>query len=446
MADYYVGSGTDTSPFDTWAKAATWLGNIAHPLTAADTVYIASNHEDAHDYSANELISAVGGVSTPVVVISVTDATTNYAKATANQINTYQDAGSNYILFSENWAFYGVQMSSKGIIYFDGNTDTSQYFEDCTLKVGSGSSITFLDSGKYNFKDCAFDFTNDSGASANKAFSLGYGNIVIEGGSIANGSNRTGNIFADFTTGGTARISGLDCTSLTNATTPELFGYSTGVRSQILFENCKMAATHVLYDYNTVIKTGSVTMVNCSAGDNPTQFLYASKEGHLRDSTVTRTGGPEVQGIAFSWGGETATTGIVTTAACSASSPLITPWINTNIATAGTYDVAVYIQNTNSDFNELQVWLEVQYQDDATSQFYTLASDREPTITGTPSSQTDDTGSTWSTSYTYHQKLEIQGLTVGTKGIMRGRVLIGLASIAGTRHFYISPKLVVTDG
>ena len=48
MADYYVDSvsGSDTSPFDTWAKASNDLEAALVLASAGEVIYVASDHTD----------------------------------------------------------------------------------------------------------------------------------------------------------------------------------------------------------------------------------------------------------------------------------------------------------------------------------------------------------------------------------------------------------------
>jgi hypothetical protein len=456
MAGYIVDdAGSGTSPFETWAKAATSLDALLAAVTiaAGDIVYVGHNHVDQKTYSANHTFSGpTSGL--PCTVISVTQGTGSvggggftFQQATADQISTNKD-GAYTITFDGSWALYGIQINSGHSLTFKPDSNEGMLVKSCELKVGNTRDLIFNSAGTVGMRchDCTLNLTNDSGATAGDIISFTSGYIELIGLTITNGTNRTGACLTAANSAYIAWVSGCDFSGLTNATPCEIVDTTNG-SGFIYVEHCKTAATYTPLDFTANVYPGCQTlMTDVGSGVQPAQLSYMAYQGDIEaDTSITRTGGASIEGTAVSWGGPTA--GIETNASCGVDHPLRTPWIYGVIEATGTYALDVFIVNDTADFDDDEVWLEVEYLDDVTSGQWTRADDAITTRLTTPAAQTDDTGSTWSgtgPSYTFKQKLSVPGLTVGTVGLFRARVCVGLASIASSRNFYIDPKVVVT--
>jgi hypothetical protein len=119
------------------------------------------------------------------------------------------------------------------------------------------------------------------------------------------------------------------------------------------------------------------------------------------------------------------------------------------VSSTGSKTFDVYITNDTADFTDGEVWLEVAYRGTTDEAIGAIAHDRRGAngdILDTANAQTDDTTSTWTgtgPSFTYKQKLSVTA-TVNETGLYRARVVVGKASIASSRYFYIDPKVTVT--
>jgi hypothetical protein len=211
------------------------------------------------------------------------------------------------------------------------------------------------------------------------------------------------------------------------------------------FSNCKItsaqAAAPVAAGGNAA---QSLRLINCAVANSPTAIVDRSYFGQvLSTADVSRTGGASIQGVASAWL-------VTTTANANQYAPYVSPWIyGTTTSGAKTFDV--FITNDTGDFNNAEVWLEVEYLGTSGSPVSVLATDKVGPIgsgTTSPGSVSrDDTTSSWSGGAsgfdTYKQRLRVSA-TVGQAGIYRARVCVGLGGIASTRDFYIDPKVTVT--
>jgi hypothetical protein len=167
--------------------------------------------------------------------------------------------------------------------------------------------------------------------------------------------------------------------------------------------------------------------------------VYVTYFGRVDSSTVIyRSSGATIESDVVSWL-------VTTTASCSEAAPFRSPWIYGEVA-AGSRTFDVYITNDTADFTDAQVWLHVEYLSTADEAIAAVATDQRATITTVEADQTDDTASTWfgaGPAFTYKQRLRVSA-TVGESGQYRARVVCGVASISGSRYFYVDPLVTVT--
>ena len=72
MADLYVAaSGSNTAPYDTWAKAATSLVTAVNAMAAGDRLYVENLFQDAA--TVGQTFTFPGGSTDPSYVYSVTN-------------------------------------------------------------------------------------------------------------------------------------------------------------------------------------------------------------------------------------------------------------------------------------------------------------------------------------------------------------------------------------
>lgn len=436
MTTYYIDDGgSNTSPFDTWAKAAPDLPTLDAAVTfaAGDIVYVGHDSVDAYSYSGTtNIIGPTSGA--PVRIISATQGSSPaaYQKATADQINT----GHTYsIQFDGSFVLVGIQASVASLnMIGDSNEENGLY--DCQINIGDNDTFTAgTSSGRVDIVDCTFDFSDDGASRSTNVFTASavnrQGNVI--GCTFASIGNRTGGIVDMVTTGG-IEISGADFSSL--AAGEELAEVGDGV---LYMNNC-ITPSSFTWITGTWETGGRVTAVNVGPANDPTALFAADYYGTvLSSSTIYRTGGAEAEGTNVSW--------LVTTeSTCHELGTFRTPWIYGAIASTGSKTFDLFVVNDTADFDDDEVWVEIEFLGTATEAVFSRADDHRASITATPATQTDDTSSTWNgtgPSFTYKQKLSVTA-TVNVAGLYRARVHVGVASIASSRNFYIDPAVTVT--
>jgi hypothetical protein len=443
MAIYYVDDGGNNTNGSSWANAYHSLADLddAVAIASGDIIYIGSDSVDAFAYGAARTFTGPASGS-PAILISATVGTNTYAKATANHIDTAQ-AGAFNITISGAWAIYGARIKSGGTITLSLNSANSIiYGEDVNFLPAATSLVQGSSTADIKMIRPTIDLVQDSANTVNLALSPSALSEWLDL-TIANGGFRTTSVVQFGGNNKFCSINGGDFTSCNNATTPALFA-SGSMRGRAQVSNIKTAATYIPTNAPSIFE-GEISITNIGSGDAPTLLVYANKFGRIYSTTTrSRTAGATVNGTALSLGGPT--NGIETTANCTLDSPIFSPWLYGEIAATGTYSFTVYITNDTADFNDNQVWLDVQYKDDASSGEWTQATDRIATRTTTPAAQAVDGTSAWNgtgPAFTFKQALVVSGLTVDTVGQFRARVGIGVDSIGAARHFYIDPKVTV---
>jgi len=454
MAIRIVDDGGNNTDGLTWATAYTSYVSFAaaEAEVAGDIVIFGHDHVDQNTYSANYTLQ--GPTTTgPMILISCTQGTGSVAgglssfafqKATSLVQMDTSNAGANVYTFTIAgiWAMYGVSLRSGGVMTYSAQTDFYSTTSETTLGFGPNGTLTLGSTSAYHYHDrLTIDLTLDGSTTRTGLMMVNPGSVLINGLDFINPGFRAGDLIGLNNLMVSLAISGADFSGFTNAATPNIIDSNSSTGPMFL-SHSKTAATHTLKGTSTAWRGGQFSMVNVGPGNQPTQQYLENKFGRLdMTESVTRTGGREIEGTAVSWGG--ATLGIQTTTHCSLDAPFFTPWVSFVFSATGTFEVAMFCGNTTADFNDDEVWIEVEYKDDATSGEWLFATDKpNREVTGT--AQTDDTSSTWNgDTLTFMQKLHVTGLTVGTAGLGRARVGIGVASIAASRDFYIDGKVVV---
>jgi len=399
-----------------------------------DTIYIGHDHVCQYAHTAHRtltlsfctLISATTGSSPPT-----------YQASTTNQIDTSEGSYNCYLAYVGS--MYGIRIKSGNIIY--ANVWSAV---DCTFAPGAGAItvIGYSTNDSNNLTNCIIDLTSDGTTGrSNTVLDVQTGGI-IKNLTFVNAAYRTGVVFQQnlVNSAGTMWVSDSDFSGFTHASVCELIHLPT-LYAHVYFTNCKTAATWAATNSAMMNrKNEELLFVNVGSGNDPTSLIQYKLEGNTTSSTtIYRSSGATVEGIATSW----LTT---TTADCKQDYPYTSPWIYGYISSTGSKTFDLYITNDTADFYDNEVWLEIDYLGAASSGKWSNKTDYMADRLATAAVQTDDTTSTWNgsgPSYTYKQKLSVTA-TVNTAGMFRARVCVGVASITSTRKFYIDPLVTVS--
>jgi len=401
MPTYHCWSGgSNTAPYDTWAKAATTLTTAVGAANAnADIIKVHKTHTE--EVAGDITFTFLANVAVICVDKDASDALATMGVAawignsTVNR--SVNIGGSNRNLF-----FHGITLRTAGSsidhIVLATNDGMHVDYESCyfwsgttsstaTIIIGAADSQTFV-----NATNCTLRFGNV----AQSINCIGRAEFI--GGSVSSaGSAPTALVrFTIADPGGGSFIwSGGD---LSHLAANALVGDASTVAATATFERCRLGSGYVMLDTQTHLNLSGaeVFVLDCSSGDTHGLFGYQNALGSVvSDAGIFFTSGAAAQ----SWR-------IVTTANCSYYTPFTTPWLGyyNTVTTAITPYAEILRDGSTTAFQDDEVWCEVLAKVTDASTLGTPYSDRM-TLLGTPANQaagaglgswTGEGGSAWS--------------------------------------------------
>lgn len=440
MATYFVAAGgSNTAPYDTWAKAATSLQTA---LTAAST-------------AGDRIIIQYNGVPSTDSELAVD--TTYTAAADVTIISASNDGGSAFTptpMGAGNWIGHstlnrGIQISGGFVISFIGVTLRVAGSSTDNLTLGATDNQVFV------FKNGRIDFVNSnssasfrvgiSGATGFNAscvfescvFKFGEASQGIEVGGSADfigvsidpaGTAQT-RLFDNVSTenGGLIRLHGCDLTNVTGS----LVGSMTGGSRFFRFYGCKLAAGVVPLDAQTINNqsTVEVELLDCSAGDEHYHHAYYNALGSMVvDTGIYANDGAKHDGTnGCSWK-------IITSSLASRANPFVTPWMSKHHSgtSAITPRIEILRNGSATAYTDDEVWGQWSVKTTAGASLASLYSDRVA-VGGTGTAQpagvglagwTGEGGTAWS------GKLEpLSAITPAEIGDIAARICVGEPSV-----------------
>jgi hypothetical protein len=390
MARYFVSSiGSNTAPYDTWAKAATSLQTA---LTAAnangDEVVLSSGTIPAGDsaLSADTTYTFAANVTLVSSTISGTADIAPSVMGTGVWIGSSTTNRGITLAGAFRVRVVGITFRTAGSTadsLFMANTDGMQVtFEDCYFWHGNSATTSGIMFGNSDVqtcviaRNCVFRFGN----AAQSVRVLGK--VFIEGGSLSSsGSTPTAGLFTASVVdpaGGYLDIEGFDCSLL--AANP-IIGDCTSVALQAVIKRSKLGTSFVpLATQTTGNRSGAeVTLLDCNDGDVNGFFGYYNGLGSLiSDFGIYLTAGAAAQ----SWK-------ITTTANAGPSSPFVTPWIsgyNADVSTSITPWLEALRDGSATPYTDAELWGEFMAKNTSGFPLASFFSDRLA-LGGTPASQ-----------------------------------------------------------
>ena len=445
MADRYVSaSGSNTSPYETWATAATSLLTATAIAAAGEKVYVDSAFTE--NPGANSSYNLADGVQ--VLSVDKTGdpepplASDLLAGATIDMNNTF------LIELTGHGYFYGLTFithtsgsSSNDIqITSDSNTQRDLVIENCTFEfaaTSSGGNLTFGSGGNNpscNFIRC-IDCTFTAGGSASK-------NIQIA-------SVRLEFVNCVFDDTGTAQTTIFNQTDESHSVclwegcdfqgaNTNLFDADGNARGgHYTLNYCKIPSGVSLTNADPNRQSMRYTMNMCDSGDTPFIFEDIDYFGEMADErTIVKTGGASDGTDSIAWA--VTAHGTVELAWKPYQTPPIAKW-NETTGSSITVEVDIF-RDSATDLNDDDIWLEVQYLGTSGNPLALRESDRVANVLTTPAAHASS-GATWGGTHTNpnEQKLSVS-FTPQEKGYIIARVCHALAN----ETIYVDPVLQVS--
>jgi hypothetical protein len=444
MADRYVkNTGSNTSPYDTWAKAATTLATAVTGSAAGDNIYVSSAHSASG--LASQTLTFPGTASNPLKVISVNDS--------AAPPTTTASGGAEALTASANWligpfgyvdgmAFSaGTGTNSTGSITLaSGSGAQASEFRGCTFTLnntGSASrvffqSANFSAASRVSATDCTFVLGNQ----ATHGIGIG-GRVTISGGSVSGPTSYTTGVFQTSASGRNtyAEIDGMDLSGV--GAESNLVSSSTASMITRL-SNCKLPSgwTGSLFS-GTRFSGQRVSIYNCDNADTNYRLWIEDYAGSIRDeTTIVRSGGASDGTTPIAW--RMASNADANSLNVPLRADPIVVW-NETIGSPVTVTVEVLTDGVTLTDNDC--WLNVDYLGTNGFPLGLTASNKVATILAAPTNHASSSA-TWTTtgiSSPVKQKLSVT-FTPQEVGFLSIAVRLGKPSTT----VYVCPKAEVS--
>lgn len=357
-AFFYDSTGSNTAPYDTWAKAATSLATVAAAMAAGDTLWVG---DDSNESVAGVITATFPGTAAAPNFIYCVDHTkaspaTGDLKTGAAGAGSVTTTGNNAITLNGSFYCYGVAfISGSGVNTVNLNLantgGNSQKFENCILKIGGTSGGTIaLGTGSAVSWTMLLNCTLT--VSAAGSLVRNSGKVVVSGGSIT-GTPTTTLFAGGGTVGGFATYEGFDYSNLGNRT---LFSNQSAGENFTLMKDCKAPATYTRQTTLTV--AGIVENCIIRADSSATAYIqekYNYWGSQVAETSIVRSGGATDGTTAISW----------------AVTPLNTSWVEPFVcfpisiwnSTIGAVNVTVHATSNlaaGAFPNTDEIWIEVE--------------------------------------------------------------------------------------
>lgn len=395
MATYFVSaSGSNTAPYDTWAKAATSLQTALTAATANDDIVVIQHNNipsTDKEVSAARTWTAAGNISIVSASNDGGSAYTPTAMGTANWLGNSTASFGLTIAGGFAVYFYGVTFrtaggSSAGSITLVASDDAYHTMEQCYFWIGTSNgsaSLTLFGNSSLNnlltLRDSTVRFGN-----ASQSCKVDGGHFVFEKVDL----DTTDATPTTLVVGGTTRapsggvLHGCDLSAITGT----LIGGHTAGTFEYWIRQCRLGAGV------TVMGTQAVLNPSCIKGvhvlDSSSSNLHYIYEFHNALGSLTLdTGIYANDGLTYD-GTNRLSWKIVTTANANRNAPFVTPWItkyNTDL-TAKTLSLEMLRDGSATAFTDGEVWGEFSAKVTAGSTRATIYQDRR-VLGGTPVNQ-----------------------------------------------------------
>lgn len=440
MANLYVTStGSNTAPYDTWAKAATNPSTAVNAAAAGDTVYI---HGESFTIAANETWTLAGTATNPVRVVcsndKVNEPPQTLGTAKYTQTTTGNDLVINGIGYINGFTLESTSTASLAITLTLASTDADELvMENCgyvlsSTNNGSTSGIIIGAGAENNSRVRLINPTIVFGNATGQGFTINQ-NLVIEGGSISMVAAPT-SLFRYIGRSAQLSLDGCDISGVTSGTMINPGSQTVGNVYEL--RNFRHHAAVTLVGAYTDVSQPEVYLSNYGSGDTHYNFAHYSSRG----STIMETGIYANDGQTYN-GTNHITWKIVTTGYASQAMPYVSPWIEKYHS--GTSAITPYFEilrdGSTTPYTNAEVWGEFSYQGTSGYPKANFSNDESVWLAGATnqdagigtSGWTGDTGA-WS------GKID-SGSTImpAEIGMLRGRICVGAASST----VYLDPKI-----
>ncbi len=438
-------TGSNTSPYETWAKAATsFQTGLTQASTTGDEVRFDTANVPAADKenAADVTYTLAGNCRIICGTQSGASGITPAAMGTATWIGN-STANRSVLLAGAFRAYiFGLTIRTAGAtadsIGWGASDDVHYEAEQCYLWNGNSNASAFLRLGHSaaNSANCYLKFTTCTfrlGAVA-QAIRIAANVEMVDCSLSSAGTAPTTSVFngSDSSDAGGGRLTAIGCDWSYGGSCP-LVGDVARPAQLFEFIQCKLGSGYTMLAAQTATNksSGQVWVRDCASGDDHGLFGYADAMGSVVSDT----------GIYYTSGAAGQSWKVVTTAAASFSTPFVTPWISRYYtAQTTTPRLEILRNNSTAAYQDNEVSTERMAKDTSGSTKSSFASDRMA-VGGSAANQaagdglgswTGEGGSAWS------GKLDAGSVVLAEAGYVAMRFVFG-APIATA---YVHPQIL----
>lgn len=434
MANLYVAStGSNTAPYDTWAKAATAPLTATAAAAAGDTIY---QHAETFTISADTVYTLNAGVRW-----ICTDDKVNEPPQTLSTAGVIDGSGTGGVdLYVRGGPAYvrgltfkaGITGVNSTLGFADSDLD-SITLDNCLIHVsGTGSVSTAMFGAITSVRtECRLINCSVMFGTASQGITLA-GRIWIEGGTYPNASGSIPTVLFEITT----RVPGFLATGVdfSNQSSGTMFAAPGAIAPIFVLSQCKLGAAAL----SAAITVGGSEfyLYDCATGDTHYHIAHYSYTGSTTVSTIIYAN----DGAEYNLSGDKVSWVVAGNANTSRANPYISPWSSRyNEATSAiTPELEILRDGSSTAFTDIEVWSEWMLKTVGGSPLATLYSDYGGNLsTGTAqdngvglSGWTGESGTAWS------GKLQCQSVTPAEIGHVSARVVV-----AGNHSVYVDPQI-----
>lgn len=295
MTTYYLDTaGSNTSTYDTWAKAATAISTLSALDAAGDIIWLASGHAESQtSYSLNWAGTTASPIriscGTTAAAPPTTSAVTGQFTATSGTISL--NVGSSGVVIFEGAKFVIPDANSFGHVSICASSGGFTTMRDCTYTFGNGSFMRLDAATNFGAGSLLQNNTVKFGHTGQSiGMSSGGGNTRIEGLTIDAASSAITTLFDLTADGMYIEMSGCDL-SAGAAAMNITANTKTSVRCTLTA--CKMPGSWSGSMNSSTPGANSVySLENCDSGDTHYNYMRKTSAGIAVDeTTLVMTGG-----------------------------------------------------------------------------------------------------------------------------------------------------------
>jgi hypothetical protein len=430
MGDRYVSaSGSNSSPYETWATAATSLATAAGAAAAGEKIYIDNAFSEAYEGATATITFATG-----VEVISTSDTTNSppltYAFGATIQAAQNGNFGITLTAGTGSASFRGIKFQGGPTrLNTFWNNGQNLLFNDCEWDISMSSATSVVQSrgGAFAhnvFQNCQFKWGN-----AGQSFNIVDARSTFISCDMSTGTVHPNTLFPTINANGSfIEMIGCDLSDI-----GQIFESVPATNCLHTLRQCSLKSGYTLMG-STLLGGGDVYAYDCAVGDSHIALHHENYFGSTKISTSIYVS-DNIADSSLSWE-------VAGSANANAITPYESPWLS--VYHSGTSAITPYLEcvRSGSDvaYTEAQVWSEWTAKVTASSTQVTLYSNRaSPLGTASNNEASSKTGTDWTgeDATSWFGKLQPNStITPAEAGHISARICV-----AGNHTVYVDPQI-----